>query len=62
VVLRYQGGAWALDAFPVASGFFQPPLILNEQDAWAITPLQGIVHFDGKAWRLVSQWPDGIEE
>ncbi len=61
VVLRYQGGAWALDAFPFAGGFFRPPLILNEHDAWAITPLQGIVHFDGKAWNLVSQWPDGIE-
>lgn len=60
VVLRYQGGAWASDAFPIASGFFQPPLILSEQDAWAITSLQGILHFDGKTWNLVSEWPDVI--
>lgn len=59
-VLRYNGTEWQREDFPVGLGFSAMTALLPNDELWAITPLQGLVHYKNGAWEVVSEWPDRL--
>lgn len=59
-ILRFNGSKWATDNFPLKQGIFDQPAVVSPDNVWAISSLNGIVHFDGASWEVLYQWPEMV--